>query len=69
MRELLRAGVPYGSVATLYIIAKKCNGDAQFVLEKVHPRLMQNILAVDGELRIRDKRYGWERRKDWVKNK
>jgi hypothetical protein len=67
MRELLRAGVPYMTVSVLYNIAKKCNGDAEFVLGKVHPRLMQNIKVVGKRLRVKDKSYRWLRRVDWVK--
>lgn len=66
-RELVRFGVPWGSAAALALIMHKCNGDAEFVLGKVHPRLMQNIKIVKGVLKVRDKSYMWLRRGDWVK--
>lgn len=67
-RELVQFGVPCGSADGLALIMKKCNGDAEFVLGKVHPRLMQNIVVVNGILKVRDKNYRWMRRGDWVKN-
>jgi len=66
-RELVKFGVPCGSGAALALIAKKCNGQAEFVLGKCHPRLMQNIVIVNGILKVRDKKYRWMRRGDWVK--
>lgn len=67
-RELVKFGVPCGSADALALIMKKCNGDAEFVLGKVHPRLMQNIVIVKGVLKVRDKNYRWLRRNDWVKD-
>lgn len=66
-RELVKFGVPPASADALALIARKCNGDAEFVLGKVHPRLMQNIKIVKGHFRIVDKKYRWMRRNDWVK--
>jgi hypothetical protein len=66
-RELVKFGVPWGSANALAGIMKKCNGDAEFVLGKVHPRLMQNIVISNGILKVRDKAYRWLRRNDWVK--
>ncbi len=68
-RELVRFGVPWLTANVLANIVSKCNGDAEFVLGKVHPRLMQNIKVVRRTLKIRDKRYRWIRRKDWRKVK
>lgn len=67
-RELVRFGVPPGSGQVLLTIARKCNGDAEFVLGKVHPRLMENISVNNGVLQVRDKSYVWQRRVGWVKN-
>lgn len=66
-RELVKFGVPPGSADALALIMGKCNGDAEFVLGKVHPRLMQNIVIVNKTLKVRDKSYRWMRRNDWVK--
>jgi hypothetical protein len=66
-RELVKFGVPRGSADALMLIANKCNGQAEFVLGKCHPRLMQNIVIVNGILKVRDKSYHWMRRGDWVK--
>lgn len=66
-RELVKFGVPTASADALALIMKKCNGDAAFVLGKVHPRLMQNIQVVNGTLQVKDKSYRWMRRVDWTK--
>lgn len=66
-RELVSFGVPWSTANVLANIMSKCNGDAEFVLGKVHPRLMQNIVIVKKTLRVRDKNYRWVRRDDWMK--
>jgi hypothetical protein len=66
-REIVKFGVPALTADHLALIMHKCNGDAEFVLGKVHPRLMQNIKIVDGVLQVRDKKYRWIKRNDWVK--
>ncbi len=65
-RELVKHGVPRGSADALAIIMRKCNGDANFVLGKVHPRLMENIEIRDGRLRLKSRNYRWMRRCGWV---
>lgn len=66
-RELVLWGVPCGSANALALIMYKCNGQAEFVLGKCHPRLMQNIVIVNNVLKVRDKSYRWIRRGDWMK--
>lgn len=66
-RELVKYGVPCGSANALALIMSKCNGQAEFVLGKVHPRLMENIVVVNGILKVKDKSYHWIRRSEWVK--
>jgi len=66
-RELVKYGVPWSTANGMALIMKKCNGQAEFVLGKVHPRLMANIVVRSGVLKIRDKKWHWVRRNGWAK--
>lgn len=68
-RELVKFGVPCGSADALALIMSKCKSDAdtERTLKLVHPRLMQNIVVVGRVLKVRNKKYHWMRRGDWVK--
>jgi hypothetical protein len=66
-REMVRYGVLPQTAKILIGIADKCNGDAEKVLQIVHPRVMQNLRIENGKFKVIDKSYRWHRRVDWVK--
>jgi len=62
--------VPCCSADCLAILVKKCRKAARnpgTVMALVHPILMNNILVgVDGTMRLRNKKYYWERGWGWL---
>ncbi len=73
-RQLLEAGIPWGSADALAWIAKKCKGQRKSgkeittILEFVHPVLMENIVVGNnGVFRLKSKKYQWLRRTGWVR--
>lgn len=66
-RELVAFGVPWLTAEHLAQMLKRCNGNAQEVLGIAHPRVMQNVVVVNGTLKVRDKNWRWRRRIGWEK--
>lgn len=71
-RDLLEAGVPWGSANALAYLTKKCKAQGrkprqtEVVLSLVHPILMENIaVRADGRLTLRSAKYFWMRRGGW----
>jgi len=70
-----RTGVPYGSLDAINVqirqLAKNGLSRGQIIhaIGNLHPKLMENLtIGAEWVIQRRDSRYGWERRKGWVKH-
>lgn len=71
-RDLVEAGIPWGSANALSYLTKRCLArgrlprKTELILSLVHPILMENIkVKANGRLTLRSAQYYWQRRGGW----
>lgn len=70
-RELIKVGVPCGTVSALVNLAKKCvhrlmsDRETEKTLVMIYPRLMENVKFLGGLLSPKSRKYVWVRNKGW----